>query len=97
MLNEINHAGYANVGYTQKINCLSSLNSSSIFHMPLQRVWQTAYNLIFLFRQIIVHIYIRAYNLICIKQARAGGGCTEHVPPNKRTEIFSVSLLSLFK
>jgi hypothetical protein len=39
-------------------------NSSGIFRMLLQRVWQTAYNRIFRVQQTIVRIYFHAYNRI---------------------------------
>jgi hypothetical protein len=53
---------------TQRLTVFAFVNSSGIFCMLLQRLWQTAYNQIFRFRQIAVRIYFHAYNRI-----RVGG------------------------
>jgi hypothetical protein len=53
-------------------NVFSFLNSSGIFRMLLQRVWQTAYNTIFSIPKIFVRISFHAYNRIRVGQICGG-------------------------
>jgi hypothetical protein len=65
--------------HMQKLNCLwlfSFLNSSGIFHMLWQNVWQTAYNWIFYVWQVTLWIYFDVYNQMGIGQTNVGGGFT---------------------
>jgi hypothetical protein len=76
MLNKTNQVGYTNTLPNAKPS-LVFLSSSSIFRMPIQRIWQTAYIRIFSVQQIvIVRIYFHGHNRIRVGQTRVGGGFT---------------------
>lgn len=60
MLNKTNQVGCVNAHAKAKPSL--AFLQHGIFRMLLQRVWQTAYNRIFIFRKVIVSSNFRVYN-----------------------------------